>query len=143
MTSEPNEPKAANTESGAPSGGAGSRPGEWLHQLQVMIDELSTQAGPVLRDVAAKAAELAAKAGEAAGPLAHKAAEVTTDLGQKVAEKSREVAADLRRSGTQEPASPPAAGDLPATPAAPTSAGQSAGESTTEPEPATAGRRGA
>ncbi len=135
MTSEPNEPKAANTESGAPSGGAGSRPGEWLHQLQVMIDEISTQAGPVLRDVAAKAAELAAKAGEAAGPIAHKAADVTTDLGQKVAEKGREVAADLRRSAAQEPTATPPAVEGPGleTPA---------GESASEAEPAGTGRTG-
>lgn len=90
-----------------------SRQAIWLRQLQAMIDELSTQATPALREVAAKAAELAAKAGEAAGPIAHRAAEVTGEVGQKVAEKGREVAADLRRASevTQEAkaqATPPA-----------------------------------
>jgi hypothetical protein len=70
---------------------------EMLVQLQQMIDTLATQAGPVMREVAAKAAELAAVAGEKAGPLAHKAAGMTEVAGQKIAARSKEVAADLRR----------------------------------------------
>jgi hypothetical protein len=83
-------------ESGEPSG---STTRDWLAQLQSMIDNAATQARPVLRQVAAKAAELAAVAGDKAGPIAHKAADVTAQAGTKVAEKSREVAADLRRDG--------------------------------------------
>jgi hypothetical protein len=75
---------------------------EWLAQLQSMIDNAATQARPVLREVAAKAAELAAVAGEKAGPIAHKAAEVTAQAGSKVAERSREVAADLRRDAGED-----------------------------------------
>lgn len=70
---------------------------EMLIQLQQMIDTLATQAGPVMREVAAKAAELAAVAGEKAGPLAHKAAGMTEQVGQRVAARSKTVAADLRR----------------------------------------------
>ena len=70
---------------------------EMLVQLQQMIDNLSAQAGPVMREVAAKAAELAAIAGEKAGPLAHKAAGMTESAGQKIAARSKEMAADLRR----------------------------------------------
>jgi hypothetical protein len=70
---------------------------EMLIQLQQMIDTLATQAGPVMREVAAKAAELAAVAGEKAGPLAHKAAGMTESAGQKIAARSKEMAADLRR----------------------------------------------
>ena len=70
---------------------------EMLVQLQQMIDTLATQAGPVMREVAAKAAELAAVAGEKAGPLAHKAAGMTEVAGQKLAAKSKEMAADLRK----------------------------------------------
>jgi hypothetical protein len=70
---------------------------EMLVQLQQMIDTLATQAGPVMREVAAKAAELAAVAGEKAGPLAHKAAGYTEVAGQKLAARSKEVAADLRK----------------------------------------------
>jgi hypothetical protein len=70
---------------------------EMLVQLQQMIDNLATQAGPVMREVAAKAAELAAVAGEKAGPLAHKAAGMTEVAGQKIAARSKEVAADLRK----------------------------------------------
>ena len=74
-----------------------------------MIDTLATQAGPVMREVAAKAAELAAVAGTKAGPLAHKAAGVTEAVGQRVAARSKDFAAELRR--------PPEATDETATPA--------------------------
>jgi hypothetical protein len=70
---------------------------EMLIQIQQMIDTLATQAAPVMREVAAKAAELAAVAGEKAGPLAHKAAGMTESMGQRMAARSKEVAADLRR----------------------------------------------
>ena len=70
---------------------------EMLVQLQQMIDTLASQAGPVMREVAAKAAELAAVAGTKAGPLAHKAAGVTEAVGQRVAARSKDFAAELRR----------------------------------------------
>jgi hypothetical protein len=79
------------------AGVAEGRAAAWLAQLQTMIDNVATAAGPTLREVAAKAAELAAKAGDAAGPIAQKAASVTGDVGQRVAAKSRDLAADLRR----------------------------------------------
>ncbi|MDP9483462.1 MAG: hypothetical protein M3P84_09590 [Chloroflexota bacterium] len=70
---------------------------DWIAQLQTMIDGVATAAAPHVREIAAKAAELAAKAGDAAGPVAKKAAGVTSDVGQKVAAKSRDFAADMRR----------------------------------------------
>jgi hypothetical protein len=78
---------------------------EMLVQLQQMIDTLATQAGPVMREVAAKAAELAAVAGQKAGPLAHRAAGATETLGQRVAAKSKDIAVELRRpKGADDPA---------------------------------------
>lgn len=90
------EPPTGETMSDEPSraGGTGR---EMLSQLQSMIDTLAVQAGPIMREVAAKAAELAAVAGEKAGPLAQKAAEKTEVVGQRVAARSKEMAADLRR----------------------------------------------
>jgi len=89
------------TEPAADAGHASSRTQEnvrdMLAQLQAMIDNVAEQAGPVLRDVAAKAAELAAVAGERAGPMAYRAAEKTQVVGQRVAQRSKELAADLRR----------------------------------------------
>ena len=70
---------------------------DWVRQLQAMIDDIATQAGPVIRDVATKATELAQRAAEAAAPFAAKAADVTADVGQRVVDKSREMAAELRR----------------------------------------------
>jgi hypothetical protein len=80
--------------------GAGRDPGgeSWAAQLQRMIDDISRQAAPVVREVAAKAAELAAIAGEKAGPLAQKAAVKTQEFGAMVAVKGKEMAADLRRA---------------------------------------------
>jgi deoxyribodipyrimidine photolyase len=70
---------------------------EWLAQLQAMIENLATQAAPVVRQVGAKAAELAAIAGDKAGPVAQRAAEITGQAGTKLAERSRDLAAELRR----------------------------------------------
>lgn len=70
---------------------------EWLTQLQAMIENLATQAAPVVREVGIKAAELAAKAGEKAGPVAQRAADLTGQAGHKLAEKSRDFATELRR----------------------------------------------
>jgi hypothetical protein len=81
---------------------------DMLTQLQGMIDTVAVKSGPVLREVAAKAAELAAVAGERAGPIAYKAAEATQKVGQRVAEASKEVAADLRRQPTAEGGEPSA-----------------------------------
>ena len=69
-----------------------------IAQLQVMIDQTGKTAGPVLRDVAAKAAELAAVAAENAGPVAHKAADVTEHVGDRLASRSKDLAADLRKA---------------------------------------------
>lgn len=106
-----------STSSFGTTGSSSSEPGggrEWLGQLQGMIDNLATQAAPVLKEIGAKAAELAAAAGEKAGPIAHKAAGATEAAGHKLAERGREVASDLRRgdAGTGQGA---AAGDVPNT----------------------------
>jgi hypothetical protein len=71
-----------------------------LAQLQSMIDSVATQAAPVVRQVGAKAAELAAVAADRAGPIAHRAADATADASGKLAEKSRTWAAELRSKVT-------------------------------------------
>lgn len=78
--------------------GAGGAAERMLAQLQSMIDSLATQAAPVARQIGAKAAELAAAAADKAGPIAHKAADVTADASVRLAERSRGLAAELRRS---------------------------------------------
>ena len=67
-----------------------------MAQLEAMIQQISTQAAPVARQVGAKAAELAAVAATKAGPAAQRAAVFTTDYGQRFAEKAQSVAAELR-----------------------------------------------
>lgn len=83
------------------------RANDMLRQLQQMIDQLSAQAGPPMREIAAKAAELAAVAAQRAGPLAVKAAEKTQVYGERFATKSKEMAADLR---SKQQGAPEAAG---------------------------------
>jgi hypothetical protein len=82
------------------SGAGGAEPA--VRQLDSIIENLANYATPVLREIAARAADLAAKAGEAAGPMAQKAADKTEEVAGRLATKGREVASDLRR----DPASP-------------------------------------
>ena len=82
---------------GAEAPGQGGTADRIMSQLQQMIDTIATQAAPVARQIGAKAAELAALAADRAGPIAHKAADATADASVKIAERSRELAADLRR----------------------------------------------
>ncbi len=115
---EPAETSAgdgAGQESGSPDEPAASQGGsrrpdvqQMVGQLQQMIDQLATQASPALKEVAAKAAELASAAAAKAGPIAHKAAGMTESVGQRVADRSAQVATNLRNSrspsGTAGPA---------------------------------------
>ena len=78
---------------------AGNPAERMLSQLQAMIDSIATQAAPVVKQVGAKAAELAAAAADRAGPIAHRAADATAGASVKIAERSRELAADLRKDG--------------------------------------------
>ena len=69
-----------------------------VSQLQQMIEQVATAATPALKEVAAKAAELAASAAVHAGPIAHKVADQTDRVGKVVASKGRGIASDLRQS---------------------------------------------
>lgn len=70
-----------------------------IRQLEAIIQNLTTYATPVIREIAARAAELAAKAGEAAGPVAHKVAGVTEEAGGRLAARGHEIASGLRSDG--------------------------------------------
>jgi hypothetical protein len=95
-----NDDSFAWTEPEATQSDAGAKAREWLAQLQAMIENLATQATPVVKEIGAKAAELAAIAGDKAGPVAQKAAEFTGKAGEKIATKSRDLATELRRDAT-------------------------------------------
>jgi hypothetical protein len=91
MTEQPTGTQAENASS------EGQAPEQPVRQLDAIIENLTTYAVPVLREITARAAELAVKAGQAAGPIAYKAAEVTEGIGERVADRSREIATELRR----------------------------------------------
>ena len=67
-----------------------------LGQLQAMISKVAVASEPRLKEVAAKAAELAAVAAERAGPIAHTLADKTDEVGHSVAEKASAYAASMR-----------------------------------------------
>lgn len=83
-----------------------------LAQLQTILDNLASQSMPLMREIGAKAAEIAAIAAERTGPLAVRAADATAQAAGRVAERSRTIATELRR-----PAAPhrdePRAGGVP------------------------------
>jgi hypothetical protein len=80
-----------------------------VRQLDAILENLANYAAPVLREIAARAADLAAKAGDAAGPMAQGLADKTEAAGGRLSTKGRELASDLRRetavakSGTGNP----------------------------------------
>ena len=119
---------------------SGGRPGagrasamaqHWLAELQSIAENLAKESVPVIREVGAKAAEIAAIAADRAGPLAIRAADATAQASTRVAENSRSLAAELRR--------PPTAGEGGESPAddgtdsGPTDAG-SGGDDRTAPQ---------
>jgi hypothetical protein len=115
----------AGSGAGSDTSGASARGREWMGQLETMIQEITTQATPVARQIGAKAAELAAVAATKAGPFAQKAADVTSDVSQRFAERAQSVAADLRaepgtatNGHTAEPAPAPTPEDPTAPPPA-------------------------
>jgi hypothetical protein len=79
-----------------PTGGRTVDVQAMVGQLQGMIEQVATAATPALKEVAAKAAELAASAAVHAGPIAHRVADKTEQVGRVVASKSRDIASDLR-----------------------------------------------
>ena len=68
-----------------------------VRQLDAILENLANYATPVLREIAARAADLAAKAGDAAGPMAQGLADKTEAAGGRLSTKGRELASDLRR----------------------------------------------
>ncbi len=125
------EPKADETftwtNEGATSqetkGAGGSTATSILESVREVVDDLAERAGPTVREISARAAELTAIAADRAAPFAKRAGEVTADASGKLASKSREWASELRTSvGTAEPppdasatdAAAPGPGDEPA-----------------------------
>jgi hypothetical protein len=106
MDDQMNQPRPSTVDATPDLPDAAASPGSTrdpvLKQLDTIIENVTNYATPVVREIAARAAELAAKAGQAAGPIAQKAAEKTGEVGDIVALKSRAFASDLRA----EPASP-------------------------------------
>jgi hypothetical protein len=110
MDDQPNQPPSSPgptpAETTVPRSGS-STTEPVLRQLDTIIENVTSYATPVLREIAARAAELAAKAGQAAGPIAQKAADRTGEVGDMVASKSRAFASDLRSDPDTRLASPP------------------------------------
>jgi len=78
--------------------GAAAKAGDVIETLREAVEDFAEKAGPVVRQASAKAAEVIASAADKAAPLAHKAGEATADASGKLAVKSREWAAEVRES---------------------------------------------
>lgn len=76
-----------------------------LDSVREAVDDLAERAGPTVRELSARAAELTAIAADKAAPFAKRAGEVTADASGKLAEKSREWASELRSIATADSAS--------------------------------------
>ncbi len=98
---------ASSTGNGSSNEGARGTAGAVIEQIRGAVDDLAERAGPTVRDfadraaptvreISARAAELTATAAVKAAPLVKRAGEVTADASEKLAEKSREWASDLR-----------------------------------------------
>ena len=86
MTSDPMNDEPPESEASSP----GTGPNAAVRQLESILQNLTTFATPVVREIAARAAELAAKA------------EVTEEVGERLAVKGHEVASGLRGERTEE-----------------------------------------
>jgi len=71
-----------------------------LDSLRDAVDDLAERAGPAVRDITARAAELTAAAATKAAPLAKKAGEATADASEKLAARSKAWASDHRPTET-------------------------------------------
>jgi hypothetical protein len=69
---------------------------QMVTQLQAMIDQVAHSTGPALKQVGAKAAELAAAAAKRTGPIAISIASKTEQVSQAVADRAERLATDLR-----------------------------------------------
>ena len=67
-----------------------------LEQIRVAVDGLAVRAAPTVRAISARAADLTAVAAVKAAPIVKRAGEVTADASEKLAERSRGWASDLR-----------------------------------------------
>lgn len=100
---EPSAEEAfAWTADAPPSGdakGTGTPTAEgFLESVREFVNELAERAGPMVRELSARAAELTAIAADRAAPLAKRAGEVTADASATLASKSREWASEIRAS---------------------------------------------
>ncbi|MEO6206998.1 MAG: hypothetical protein ABIP77_03455 [Candidatus Limnocylindrales bacterium] len=91
-----------------------------IDSIREAVEDLADRAGPTVRQISAKAAEIAAVAADKAAPLARRAGEATADASGKLAEKSRTWAAEVRETlgGDDAPASASESGADPAADAA-------------------------
>ena len=120
------EPKADETftwTNEPPSADRGNDPGaatatSILESVRDVVDDLAERAGPTVRELSARAAELTAIAADRAAPLAKRVGEVTADASGKLATKSREWASELRASVEATDTAPAADADAAAEPTA-------------------------
>lgn len=90
------DPAIPEAGDGSTAGGPKATAESVIEQIREAVDDIAERAAPTVRELSAKAAELTAAAAVKAAPLVKRAGEVTADASEKLAEKSRGWASDLR-----------------------------------------------
>jgi hypothetical protein len=80
--------------------GAQDAPDTMFDSLKVAAGDIAEKAGPTVRDLSARAADLTATAADKAAPLVRRAGAATADASLRLAEAARSWAADLRGDRT-------------------------------------------
>ena len=83
-----------------------SRTNDVLESIRDAVEDLAEKAGPMVRDLSAKAADAVAVAADKAAPLVQRAGEVTADASGRLAKRSRTYAAEVRESKAPPDGSP-------------------------------------
>ena len=99
------DPAATSSEAHDDATGQTGRPGAVFESLREAVDDLADRAGPTVTEFSARAAEITAVAADRAAPAVRRAGDVAAGASQRLAERSRQWAADLRsRLAEQGPA---------------------------------------
>ncbi len=110
------EPKDESTAPGGSASGATDGGGTVLESLRDAIDDLASMAGPAVRDLSVRAADLVAVAADRAAPIVKRVGDATAEASTKAADRSRTWASSHRASTASDadaasPVADPAAPD--------------------------------
>ncbi|MFL5777710.1 MAG: hypothetical protein ACJ761_02095 [Chloroflexota bacterium] len=108
-TDRPSSGAHEGTNGNARSSGTGTNAESLMESVRQALDELAVRAGPTVREISARAAELTAVAADRAAPVVKRAGAAAADVSGSLAVRSRQFAHDIR-AGEQAEGEAPAGG---------------------------------